>query len=68
MRITSPVQRLRYYPTSLDAEDKPMFTTLNLRWMIDLKERQTRVLEGAANAPQQHWFRTLVSWLRGSLT
>ena len=38
-----------------------MFTTLNLRWMIDLKERETRALERAANTPQQHWLRTLVS-------
>jgi len=45
-----------------------MFTTLNLRWMIDLKERESRALERAANTPQQHWLRTLVSWFRGSLT
>jgi len=44
-----------------------MFTTLNLRWMIDLKERETRALERAANSAQQHWLRTLVSWFRGSL-
>jgi hypothetical protein len=42
-----------------------MFTTLNLRWMIDLKERQTRALEGVANSPRRHWFRTLVNWFRG---
>ena len=64
MRITSPVQRLRYYPTRLDVEDKPMFTTLNLRWMIDLKERETRALEGVSNSPQRHWLRTLVNWFR----
>jgi hypothetical protein len=42
-----------------------MFSTLNLRWMIDLKERQTRALERAANSPHRHWFRTLVNWFRG---
>jgi hypothetical protein len=41
-----------------------MFTTLNLRWMIDLKERETRALEGVANSPQQHWLRTLVNWFK----
>jgi hypothetical protein len=43
-----------------------MFTTLNLRWMIELKERETRAREGVANRPQQHWLRTLVNWFRCS--
>jgi hypothetical protein len=41
-----------------------MFTTLNLRWMIDQKERETCALEGVANSQQQHWLRTLVNWFR----
>ena len=38
-----------------------MFATLNLRWMIDLKERETRALDRAANTTQQDWLRTLVN-------
>ena len=41
-----------------------MFTALNLRWMIDLKEREMRALEGVSNSPQRHWLRTLVNWFR----
>jgi len=40
-----------------------MFTTLNLRWIIDLKERETRA-DRVGNNPRPRWFQTLVSWFR----
>ena len=42
-----------------------MFTTLNLRWVIHLKEREMRALERIANNPQpQNWLQTLVHWFK----
>jgi hypothetical protein len=39
-----------------------MFTTLNLRWLIDLKEREARQQERIASNTQPQWLRTLMHW------
>jgi hypothetical protein len=39
-----------------------MFSTLNLRWIIDLKERE--MSGGVGRNPQPRWLEILVSWLR----
>jgi hypothetical protein len=41
-----------------------MFTTLNLRWLIDLKERETRNQERIVNNTQPQWLRTLMLWCK----
>jgi len=40
-----------------------MFTTLNLRWVIDLKEREMRS-ERSVTKPQPSWLPKLVNWFR----
>jgi hypothetical protein len=40
-----------------------MFATLNLRWLIHLKEGEVRPLDGTANNPQpQKWLKMLMHW------
>ena len=42
-----------------------MFTTLNLRWLIHLKERDVHPLDRIAKNPQpQNWLQTLVPWCK----
>jgi len=43
-----------------------MFTTLNLRWVIDLKEREKHSRQSANNNPQQpqKWFKALLDWCK----
>jgi hypothetical protein len=40
-----------------------MFTTLNLRWLIDLNERETRGQERINNV-HLPWLRTLMQWCK----
>jgi hypothetical protein len=42
-----------------------MFTTLNLRWLIHLQERDARTADKITNNPQpQRWRETLVYWCK----
>jgi hypothetical protein len=40
-----------------------MFTTLNLRWVINLKEREMRSGRSITK-PLPYWLQKLVNWLR----
>jgi hypothetical protein len=41
-----------------------MFTTLNLRWLIDLKEREARQQERIASNTEPQWLRRLLGWCK----
>ena len=42
-----------------------MFTTLNQRWLIELHEREVRVMKRIANNPQPpNWFQKLMHWFK----